>query len=102
MLNREFTSVGVACAALAVGNLPRYKCHKEVEALKIQSISNESPAQLTFVQTGGDVWYPPVSVPIQWVHKHNAQSGGYYVRYEDGYESWSPAAAFESGYTRIS
>ena len=27
--------------------------------------------------------------------------GGYYVRYEDGYESWSPAGAFESGYKRF-
>ena len=27
--------------------------------------------------------------------------GGYYVRYEDGYESWSPAEAFEAGYTRV-
>lgn len=28
-------------------------------------------------------------------------SGGYYVRYQDGYESWSPAEAFETGYVRI-
>jgi hypothetical protein len=27
--------------------------------------------------------------------------GGYYLLYDDGYESWSPAAAFENGYTRI-
>ncbi|MCK9988658.1 MAG: hypothetical protein AzoDbin1_05130 [Azoarcus sp.] len=27
--------------------------------------------------------------------------GGYYVVYEDGYKSFSPAIAFESGYTRI-
>lgn len=27
--------------------------------------------------------------------------GGYYVVYEDGYESWSPAEAFEKGYTLI-
>lgn len=24
--------------------------------------------------------------------------GGYYIRYEDGYQSWSPAAVFEAGY----
>jgi xanthine/CO dehydrogenase XdhC/CoxF family maturation factor len=27
--------------------------------------------------------------------------GGYYVLYEDNFESWSPAKAFEEGYTRI-
>jgi hypothetical protein len=31
--------------------------------------------------------------------KHAPQVGGYYVRYPDGYESWSPAKAFEEGYT---
>ena len=41
-------------------------------------------------------------VPLDgFVQKHNPQSGGYYVRYEDGYESYSPAEAFESGYTPI-
>ena len=27
--------------------------------------------------------------------------GGYYVVYEDGYKSFSPAGAFESGYTPL-
>jgi hypothetical protein len=27
--------------------------------------------------------------------------GGYYVQYDDGFESWSPAAPFEEGYIRI-
>lgn len=26
--------------------------------------------------------------------------GGYYVEYDDGYMSWSPARAFEDGYTK--
>lgn len=26
---------------------------------------------------------------------------GYYVVYDDGYKSWSPAKAFEEGYTKI-
>jgi hypothetical protein len=29
------------------------------------------------------------------------QAGGYWIWGEDGYPSWSPAAAFESGYSRI-
>lgn len=27
--------------------------------------------------------------------------GGYFVRYEDGYTSWSPAKAFEEGYIEV-
>jgi hypothetical protein len=33
--------------------------------------------------------------------RSNPQIGGYYVLYEDGYESFSPADAFESGYSLI-
>ena len=33
--------------------------------------------------------------------KHDPQAGGYYVVYADGYQSFSPAQAFEEGYTRI-
>jgi hypothetical protein len=29
------------------------------------------------------------------------QPGGYFVVYKDGYKSFSPAKAFEEGYTRI-
>lgn len=45
-----------------------------------------------------------VVVTADWVAKHSdgqgadALSGGYYVSYPDGYQSWSPAEAFESGY----
>jgi len=30
--------------------------------------------------------------------KSTADEDGYYVRYKDGYTSWSPKEAFESGY----
>jgi hypothetical protein len=36
-----------------------------------------------------------------YLAKHAPVIGGSYVRYEDGYESFSPAAAFESGYTKV-
>lgn len=38
----------------------------------------------------------------EWMTKHNPVVGGYLVLYDDGYCSFSPAEAFESGYTRIS
>jgi hypothetical protein len=48
-----------------------------------------------------DTSYPAFSVSRAFVFKHNPQPGGYYVVYEDGYESYSPAKAFEEGYTKI-
>lgn len=37
----------------------------------------------------------------EYVAKHKPEVGGYYVVYEDGYKSFSPAGAFESGYTPL-
>lgn len=45
--------------------------------------------------------YAPFSVDADFVHKHKPFAGGYYVVYADGYKSFSPAEAFESGYTRM-
>jgi hypothetical protein len=45
---------------------------------------------------------PTVLVSKEYNDKHAPEIGGYYVLYDDGYESWSPAAAFESGYTLVS
>jgi hypothetical protein len=35
------------------------------------------------------------------MEEKHAHVGGYFVVYDDGYTSYSPAAAFESGYSRI-
>ncbi len=43
----------------------------------------------------------PIDVSGAWMAKHEPQVGGYYVVYEDGYTSFSPADAFEKGYTKI-
>lgn len=43
----------------------------------------------------------PLCVSMDYINKHTPKEGGYYVRYEDGYESWSPAAVFEKGYVEI-
>lgn len=49
----------------------------------------------------GYVRYLSVTVSEDYVKKHQPKVGGYYVRYEDGYESFSPAEAFEGGYKKI-
>lgn len=85
--------------------LPKYRCHKEVEALKIKSIS-PLPAHHEFPDSGGAMLafernYIPKQVSYGYVKKHSPKAGGYYVVYEGGYESWSPADVFEAGYTEI-
>jgi hypothetical protein len=127
----------------AARELPRYKSHKEVWALKIKKVvkGHWPPCQrkigLTTCgygpwermhETSTDpVWPPagrhsydpgdsPIITPViypededyfefgvssAYMAKHDPQPGGYWVRYEDGYESYSPAEAFEGGYTRI-
>ena len=80
--------------------MPRYECHKKVWALKILMVwttPKEQGALLTPVEDG----YAPFWVDGPYVVKHRPQVGGYYVVYSDGYKSFSPAAAFESGYTRV-
>jgi hypothetical protein len=88
--------------------MPRYRCHKEVWALQIAAIEfdldrkepneeGEEGATITPAEKG----YAPFRVSAEYVRKHKPQVGGYYVVYKDGYKSFSPADAFEEGYTRL-
>ena len=76
----------------ALREMPRYKCHKEVWALKIASIDD---TRITPEEDG----YESLDVGAGYIEKHKPEVGGYFVMYEDGYKSYSPAEAFESGYT---
>lgn len=79
--------------------LPKYVCHKEVRALKIQAVvRSEGIYTLHFV----DAAYDPLEVPADYIDRHGPKAGGYYVVYKDGYASFSPALAFEEGYTAVS
>lgn len=80
--------------------LPKYKCHKEVWALKIEGIKVHSDPSVGEI-IPFDAGYAPFVVTEAYMKKHNPQPGGYYVVYDDGYTSYSPAAAFEKGYTKI-
>lgn len=84
----------------------RFKCHKEVEAIKIKEIvppkKPTNPDQnLYYMIIPERQGIGCVSVLPDWVEKHNPEVGGYVVEYNDGYRSYSPAKAFEEGYTRI-
>lgn len=89
---------------VAAVQMPRYKCHKEVWALKIKAIVNAPPDAipgfLTLEFEESEI-YAPMALSNDYFEKHKPEAGGYYVVYEDGYRSFSPAVAFESGYTRV-
>ena len=78
-------------------------------ALKIAKIESDIDlANAESRETTGGAWIAPADdgygrfhVGAEYVRKHNPQVGGYYVVHEDGYKSFSPADAFEGGYTRI-
>lgn len=78
--------------------MPRYQSHKKVWALKIKEIAMQAGgAKITPEENG----YAPFDVPAEYVIKHDPKAGGYFVVYDDGYKSWSPAESFEAGYTLI-
>ncbi len=74
--------------------MPKYKSHKEVHALKIDRVDGLT---ITPVEIG----YGPFKVEQAFIDKHSPVAGGYYVVYKDNYRSFSPAEAFEEGYTLI-
>lgn len=79
--------------------MPKYQSHKKVWALKIKNIIGD--------MGGGAIIYPEeegygvIKVESDYVEKHAPFEGGYYVEYEGGYKSFSPADVFESGYTLL-
>ncbi|EPU0352033.1 hypothetical protein ACVT81_003904 [Yersinia enterocolitica] len=79
--------------------MPRYQCHKQVWALKIKAIKVMTDG--TGVITPEEKGFGDFDVESDYINKHCPQVGGYYVQYKGGYESYSPADAFESGYSLI-
>lgn len=87
--------------------MPKYKCYKEVWALKIKAIvrnnedkpneETDGSAMITPEESG----YAPFKVDAGYMQKHQPKVGGYYVVYKDGYKSFSPAETFETGYELI-
>ena len=109
----------LAEGAMVQTPMPRYQCHKKVWALKIAAIETVKPnieeldAILNSTENGSpdkvlgavitptENGYGAFGVSQDFMRKHEPQVGGYYVVYDDGYKSFSPAQAFEEGYTRL-
>ncbi len=86
--------------------LPEYQCIKHVKACKIKQIIPDGYGEDR--ETNGSAIIIPessnlfeITVDHHYMTKHKPQVGGYYVVYKDGYESYSPADAFEDGYIPI-
>lgn len=86
--------------------LPEYKCIKHVKACQIKQIifdgsgeDRESDGSAIIIPESSIL--SPIAVDRHYMTKHKPQVGGYYVVYKDGYESYSPADAFEEGYRLI-
>lgn len=78
-----------------MADLPLYRCHKLVRAARIERWEQDGFGVTRLFLSTGD----HLRVEAGWIESRKAQAGGYFVQYEDGYQSYSPAAAFEAGYT---
>lgn len=94
----------MSCAT-DTAEMPRYRCHEEVWALKIAKLEPDGAlsrgAGRSCLLIPEEAGYAPFRVDEAYCRKHSPRAGGYYVVYKDGYKSFSPADAFEDGYTRI-
>lgn len=78
-----------------------YQCHKQVHAAQIVHIDHTRLLLDGGLDDDGNAVVKPVMVSLDFIEKHKPASGDYFVQYEDGYQSISPASAFEGGYTAI-
>ena len=84
----------------ASAEMPRYQSHKKVWALQINAVDWTDlggKPRLVFVEPG----YASIEVEPELFSRYTPVQGDYYVVYDDGYKSISPAKVFEEGYTRI-
>lgn len=86
--------------------LPRWQCHKVVHAAKIAMVARLADGGFKLALEGGyevEVSHSYVGRAPTGINGGGAPAlvGGYYVVYEDGYRSWSPAETFEQGYSRL-
>lgn len=70
-----------------------FQCHKQVKAAKITEVTESA---VSFEHQGLKM---ECIEGHAWITKHKPEVGGYLVVYEDGYKSYSPAKAFEEGYS---
>lgn len=98
--------------------MPRFVSHKTVEGFKIATLYAQEKGTATNTVAEPRYWQGRlvaskseyvikdetgehvVVVGDDFYMKHEPYVGGYYVQYADGYQSFSPAEAFEAGYVQ--
>ena len=82
--------------------MKRYRCHKIVEAARILRVTGTTGGFNLDLGPDGTQF-----VDFNWWTRTNlganppSHPDGYFVRYADGYTSFSPAQTFEEGYTAV-
>jgi hypothetical protein len=81
--------------------MPKYRSHKEVWALKIAAAEVNLDGSVTIAPA--DKGYAVFTTRTTFGERFKGDDNdpGYYIAYRDGYKSWSPSSEFEDGYTRI-
>lgn len=81
---------------------PVYRCHKEVHAQQIAAVVDRAASitdpRFRVTLQDGSVHELPREMTARY---EKLKPGDYIVAYEDGYESISPQAVFEAGYTKL-
>ena len=81
--------------------LTKWKCHKEVQAEIIEAVMKIDNNTYQIVPKQPTKLKLPIYVDNAYVSKHKPEKGGVFVKYEDGYLSYSPIKAFREGYTKL-
>lgn len=84
--------------------MKEYKSHKTVKAAKILEIAGPlmEPMRMQhayYLRLDG--CEEPAQITAEFMGRHGPEVGGYFVEYADGYQSYSPAKAFEEGYRAV-
>ena len=82
---------------MSTRELPLYQCYKRVRAAKIGRLEPLEDGNV--IIRPADESIEPFQVSDDYCQRYSPTPGGYYVKYADGYESFSPCQAFEEGYT---
>lgn len=87
------------------GKVPTWRSHKEVcgdkVINKVAVMGNDGEDRVEHWELEGGAVVKVLGSLRNRVPEGVDPVGGYYVLYEDGFESWSPAKPFEDGYTRV-
>lgn len=91
-----------------MNELAVYECHKRVRATRVYAAHTDREGstrgqivKAVFLCEHGTIEFTKAEaarIGMAFETRANPKDLGYLVYYEDGYVSWSPAAAFEAGY----